>query len=199
MRVLPKRKVYVPGTPYTGCVAGRSFDYPSLCHKNERIKSVPYPVARYKSDVNSYVNPVNPLSYFGIPSMTNRLQPPSNGFVSPSNNFQSPGPANQYEVENLRGNQRRQPARKKNQKNGGRKIIRQTNRRNPRRTNRRNSRQTNRRNPRQNRRTNQKSKITRNGRSSIRNTRKRTTRKNKTEIQSQPNQMFPNPFSFLFG
>lgn len=185
MRVHPNRKVYEPGTPYSGCVAGRSFDYPSLCSKNEPIKSIPYPIARarYQSDVNPNVNP---LSYFGIPSMTNNLQPPlSNGFVSPLNNFQSPRLTNQYEVADLRGNQRRQPVRKNNRKTSGRRITRRTNQRNPRQIRRKNQKSNRNRN--------------RNRRPSVRTTRRKTTRKNKTEIQSQSNQMFPNPFSFLFG
>lgn len=43
MRVLPRTKIYEAGIPYTGCMAGRSFDYPSICAKNEPISAVPYP------------------------------------------------------------------------------------------------------------------------------------------------------------
>ncbi|XP_031624787.1 antigen 5 like allergen Cul n 1-like [Contarinia nasturtii] len=42
MRVLPRRQIYETGVPYTGCVAGRSIDYPSVCAKNEPIFAIPY-------------------------------------------------------------------------------------------------------------------------------------------------------------
>lgn len=56
VRVLPRRKVYEIGTPYTGCTVGRNRDFPSLCANNEPIKAIVYPIVGQNTGQNGKNN-----------------------------------------------------------------------------------------------------------------------------------------------